>query len=252
MGLLLNLAARVLLQPPVEVAAHVCLHQRLPRSTCRRCLEVCPAQALRLEGRTIRLDPLACEGCGLCQGACWSGVFAMKKAPTPTMAQERAVRLTCSGDETQAQDGVPCLGALDPGRLAELAAGRELVLAPRRQCRGCPWEAGKVLAQANLEVALRSLANSGVPGSIGWEEPSVARRDPQEAGTDLGTAQPSPTGLASVELERRELFQGLGAGLRRVVAEALPTEAAGHPDVGIRLRRLAEKWSGRGSFEARS
>lgn len=261
MGFLLNLVARALLQPPVEVAAQACLHQRLPRSTCRRCLKVCPAQALRLEDRTIRLDPLACEGCGLCQGACWPGVFALKRADTPAVslqaAKVPALHLTCTAGAAHDQGAVPCLGALDPGRLAELAAGCELTLAPAHRCGECQWKGGRELALANVEVALRSLSNYGIPGHIHWEDPSIAGPildAPPSDGLEEAPSADAPLdslpGLGSRPLERRELFQGVGVGLRRVVAEALPAEAAGHPDVGNRLRRLAERWAGASRFRA--
>ncbi|MBI4492462.1 MAG: 4Fe-4S binding protein [Chloroflexi bacterium] len=37
---------------------------------CRRCVDVCPREALQLSGRQLRLDRTQCEGCGLCVSAC--------------------------------------------------------------------------------------------------------------------------------------------------------------------------------------
>ena len=61
---------------PIQVEPTRCLVVRSPRATCQRCQEVCPAQAIHLDGQSVRLDEGACLGCGLCLTACPTGVFS--------------------------------------------------------------------------------------------------------------------------------------------------------------------------------
>lgn len=254
MGGWLDLAARTLLRAPVDVAPQRCLRSRLAASDCRRCADICPAEAVRLEPRGVRVDALFCEGCGLCQGTCWSAAFSLRQLRLPQGADQE-VHLTCSGGDEIANADVPCLGALDPGRLAEAAAGHVLHLRPRQACTDCRWGNGLQLLEANVEVARRSMTGMKIPGEIRLEQPAESSNAPNPAETLIPPAAAgnpaaaagnprSNTAAASDgrPLGRRELFQGVAGGVARTVAQLLPADEKDWPDVGQRLRRLADRW----------
>lgn len=54
---------------------------------CRRCLDACPQDALRLRNRQVELNKTRCESCGLCQTACPTGAMAF---PTQSSAELEA------------------------------------------------------------------------------------------------------------------------------------------------------------------
>ncbi|MHB9145565.1 MAG: hypothetical protein ACYC5Y_09570 [Symbiobacteriia bacterium] len=244
--------AKTLFPPAIDVAAERCARARFSGSDCHRCVDVCPAAAVQVDARGVRVDALLCDGCGLCQGACWSAVFSLRGSPSvPGLAPvataagaplSGVTRLTCSGG---AKDGLTCLGALDPGRLAEAAAGRELLLSPGRSCTGCHWSKGRELAQTNLEVARRSLTAMGIPGEIRWAEP-VEQEEPAELGEPVESVEPAPSAPQPPDhpIDRRELFRGMTGSLARAAAQTLPAGEQDWPDVGQRLRRLADRWHG--------
>lgn len=44
---------------------------------CGKCLEICPAGALRVDENKIRVDRSSCTGCGACAGICFPGALVM-------------------------------------------------------------------------------------------------------------------------------------------------------------------------------
>ncbi len=52
-----------------------CAHFNLGHEGCTRCLEVCPAGALRSEDGMIQVQPELCHGCGTCVMACPTGAI---------------------------------------------------------------------------------------------------------------------------------------------------------------------------------
>ncbi len=37
---------------------------------CGACVEVCPVEAISIEGKKARIDAVRCIGCGVCVGEC--------------------------------------------------------------------------------------------------------------------------------------------------------------------------------------
>jgi len=57
----------------VRYDENLCAHSRNKISGCSRCLDVCPAGAIRSLGDHVAIDPAICGGCGLCGAVCPSG-----------------------------------------------------------------------------------------------------------------------------------------------------------------------------------
>jgi len=120
----------------VRVEADRCLHAFDAFSTCRACVDECPAGALSV-GETIVLDTQTCLACGACAHVCPVGAF---EAPDETQGvlrcaaqahDEGAIALLCAAhppidrglrpvDVAIVTEG--CLAALGPSTYAALVA----------------------------------------------------------------------------------------------------------------------------------
>lgn len=56
--------------------ASICAHGASSISGCTRCLDTCPAQAIRSLGERIEVDPYLCQGGGVCATTCPTGAIA--------------------------------------------------------------------------------------------------------------------------------------------------------------------------------
>ena len=99
---------------------------RFHRSTCRKCLDVCPADALQIN-ETMRIDLKACSECMVCTAACptealttrnadfFSTIYKMKKK------QSLAIQCRHQSDFPE-QERFPCLGFLAEEHILAMAA----------------------------------------------------------------------------------------------------------------------------------
>ena len=72
----------------VDFTAALCAHSRSRKTGCTRCLDVCPASAIRPDGDTVAIDPYLCGGCGACHSVCPTGA-ATYALPPPGALGER-------------------------------------------------------------------------------------------------------------------------------------------------------------------
>jgi ferredoxin len=72
----------------VDFTASICAHSRSRKVGCTRCLEVCPAGAIRPNGDAVEIDPYICGGCGACHSVCPTGA-ATYAMPPPAKLVER-------------------------------------------------------------------------------------------------------------------------------------------------------------------
>ncbi|MFH7320792.1 4Fe-4S binding protein [Desulfurivibrio sp. D14AmB] len=121
-----------------------CLRRRFIRSTCRRCLEECPVQALSAGEGEVGLDSRRCTGCLACVAVCPSGALVARD-PRPGRVAERLFARAGGGAvlccEKGMRDGsellLPCLGMLSREELALfalLAGSLTLRLHPCQKC----------------------------------------------------------------------------------------------------------------------
>ncbi|MGM0598086.1 MAG: ATP-binding protein [Myxococcota bacterium] len=76
---------------------------------CRKCLEVCPVDALELsenkEKNTVRVNTDLCLGCGVCANNCATGAISMKRRPehiiTPIDSVHRTVMMAIERGKLQ-------------------------------------------------------------------------------------------------------------------------------------------------------
>lgn len=57
----------------VDFQDALCAHSRSRVTGCSRCLDVCPASAIKPDGDHVTIDPYLCGGCGACNSVCPTG-----------------------------------------------------------------------------------------------------------------------------------------------------------------------------------
>jgi len=78
----------------VDFHEELCAHSRSRVTGCTRCLDVCPASAIKPDGDHVTIDPYLCGGCGACNSVCPTG--AAGYAAPSTEALLRRVRVLLS------------------------------------------------------------------------------------------------------------------------------------------------------------
>ncbi len=82
----------------VALAPELCAHARNRITGCTRCLDVCPASAIRPDGDVVAIDPYLCGGCGSCHSVCPTGAAAYQMPPTEALLSRLRTLLTSYAD----------------------------------------------------------------------------------------------------------------------------------------------------------
>ena len=137
----------------VDFAADLCAHSRSRRTGCTRCLEVCPAAAIRPDGDVVAIDPYLCGGCGACNSVCPTGAAGYAYPPTGALLERLRTLLATY---RQAGGEHPVLVAHDDDH------GGELISLMSRFGRGLPANvvpfAVNEVTQLGLDTILGALA----------------------------------------------------------------------------------------------
>lgn len=189
-----------------------CLRGRFGRTSCRRCLDACPAGAIGLAPRLPSVKAGACTGCRRCEASCPAGALG---DPEELDRAIRALRdrphpvLGCRVPDAEAHARVACLGLLDLEALLALAAtfpgGLTLNAVP---CSACPGAAivpalrrsletlaampGYPAGRLRLADSRAALAFAADPLSRREFLSILRRRTATAAGTALAPAPPAP------------------------------------------------------------
>lgn len=65
----------------VKYQANICTHGRQGISGCTRCLDICPADAIREKGERVEVNTYLCQGCGSCIVNCPTGALSSTFPP---------------------------------------------------------------------------------------------------------------------------------------------------------------------------
>jgi len=155
-------------------------------TVCARCRDICPAQAIELNGEDIpRLNENRCTGCTACVHVCPVDAITHEKInPVDIVRQacelarrgKTSLHVTCSAvANTSADLSVPCHGAWDPMLLACIAAEgiRILHLNGIQQCSSCPVRHGtELMLQTEKDYTLLNRA-LGLQLGISREETAI-------------------------------------------------------------------------------
>ncbi|MBB6099771.1 ferredoxin [Deinobacterium chartae] len=185
-----------------------CLVERYAVGGCSACADVCPHDAITLEG-SVTISEVNCTGCGLCTQVCPSGALEYDvEAPLYALrAQGDLARLACSQAGSDAPS-VTCLGRITPSALTVAGAWGKQVVLEHGDCAHCPI--GSPDVPAHLEDVVDEARKLRAP----TEKPLHARivqTDAGQPGANLGP-----------RVSRRGALGSLFGSARRVVADLIP------------------------------
>ena len=203
---------------PVVVTSELCARQRHRRSTCSRCVDLCPVGAITWE-EGLEIDWEACTGCGICAAVCPTGALETKGPSNDELmvrikqviSDQDGVVFACPRAQGGCKGGAPCLTVSCLGRLDEsllvgaVAYGAASVWLVDGACAGCPQAVGRALAGAALTRSNALLQAFGVPARVAFRHDLPAL--PVAGGGRNGSAQ---------GVSRRGLFKVLARETARV------------------------------------
>jgi ferredoxin len=191
----------------VAFDASICAHSRSRKTGCTRCLDVCPASAIRPDGDAVAIDPFVCGGCGACHSVCPTGAASYALPPPAKLVERLRVLLTTyrgAGSE-------PAVLLVHDTR-----QGEELISVLARLCDGLPARVLPFAVNEVTQVGFDFLASALAYGAaqIMLLAPPQRRDELQGLAAQVGLAEALMTGL------------GYGSGRVGVISESDP-EALG-------------------------
>jgi ferredoxin len=202
-----------------DVTPSLCVATRYRSSTCRWCLDVCPAGAIATSP-WLELDAEKCSSCGACASVCRTGALSLElqhhalrdecrsRVSSGSPTGEPAVMFACRlSDPVMAEAAtcvMSCLGGLSAADLLAAAAhGAERIDLVSGECAACADGA----AEAALELAVTTAAET----MVALSRPLVVART-RLAGSASAVEATAPA------MSRRGLFRYLARGLGQAAA----------------------------------
>jgi Pyruvate/2-oxoacid:ferredoxin oxidoreductase delta subunit len=210
---------------PLAVSSKQCTRVRHRRSTCSRCVDVCPADAISWEDG-LQVDWDKCTGCGLCAAVCPSGALDLQSPARAEILQQveriareqGSVTFVCpraqeTGAAGQGCLSVHCIGQLDESLLVgAVAYGAQPVWLVDGACESCPQAAGRAVAGAMAARSNQLLEAFGVAARIAF------RSDFPRAAGSRSRSQADEQGVS-----RRDLFKTMARETARIGAVSANT-----------------------------
>ncbi|MEL9990173.1 MAG: 4Fe-4S binding protein [Thermoproteus sp.] len=174
----------------------------MARFGCSECVDVCPTGAIKIQEKSVSIDPQKCTECGICISACPTGALTTPGADDVEIAVALSkaklhgvskIVFTCYKADVVAREGeyvfkLPCIGALGPEwTLEAAAAGNVEAYCPDPKC---PVGGAKAGLKAVEEVA----------DAFGFEK---------EVGENKISVRTSPRPLAYSGTRRRDYLETL-------------------------------------------
>ena len=191
-----------------DVTPPLCVATRYRSSSCRSCLDVCPAGAI-VTSPWLDVDTEKCSSCGACVSVCRTGALAWElqsntlrtAVQPPGAAATSTVVLACRradpGVVTDATWVMSCLGGVSAADLLAAALRTERIELVSGDCPECPDAA----AEAALDLAVATA--EGTVAALGQRVDVARTRMP-------GTASAAETTASTVS--RRGALPLPGAG----------------------------------------
>lgn len=201
-----------------DLTPSLCVSTRYRSSSCRSCLDVCPAEAL-VTSPWLELDADRCRSCGACTSVCRTGALSWEFQRQALRAQYESkapdapssVTLACREADPALADGaacvMPCLGGLSTGDLLAAAArGIERIDLVSGDCGQCPDAAAEAALDLAVSAAEETMTALGAPLVV------TRIQLPGQGPRTTATTATTPT------VSRRGLFRFLARGLGQAAA----------------------------------
>ena len=149
-----------------------CLRRRLNTNQCKRCLDICPSSALRLNGREIAFDETKCTGCMACVTACPQDALVSDYDLDEllcTLQKGRDVVVSCSRQKQNQPNEVvvPCVGIFSKQFLAAIVVnGCGPVTFNVAGCSECNNQKASTVFFADYKLVIETLSHIVCPGLI--------------------------------------------------------------------------------------
>ena len=205
-------------QPSVD--GDRCVHGALPAASCRACVAICPRNAFMLDDNGLALDTDACDGCGLCVGACPQEAIDLGERLQPLIRQvrgESTVFLACDAIAKGNEPGqVACLHGVGLSALARCHAnGAHVAVVARGECRSCARSTSATIDERVGQIS-KLARDRGLPVMSVRDLPIGAWREERDEAANMsrralfrGVLQPQP----KVALPAALLAPGVPAGV---------------------------------------
>jgi ferredoxin len=215
---------------------------------CTRCRDICPADAIQMQGPLPLIDNVSCTSCTACVAVCPTSAIAHDQVQTDALIwQARAhvlqgkqtLRAACSAVSDPSADlGIPCHAGWTPLLLACLAGEgvHMLELDGLTQCDDCPVRHGaQIMAETERDYAT---LNKSLGGRM-----VLSREVTRQATKRQDERQPEPERRAFF----RKLIPSLAQGAAMTVAQISdvmrqqddPGEAQSAPELPAVLQAFA-------------
>ena len=223
--------------PAIRVSPRQCSRVRHRRSTCTRCADACPTQAITWR-ESLKVESAKCIDCGICATVCPTGAL---EAQVPTNAEllepikrhvteNRSVTFACSRylETMRAQSAqvvqVKCLGRLDESILVgAIADGAQSVSLLDGACADCPHAIGRTIAAQTAQTTNALLAVWGVARRVGFDAQQVKQAETESA--PAATAD-GMSRRAFFEFLRRETVKATAVTVNSVLTgQAIPADS---------------------------
>ena len=162
----------------VVVLKDNCVAVRNRNTSCRKCLDVCPVDAISIERNNIKLSASRCENCGLCTVACPTealravdptDIQLMEALDASREANDDVAVVACArmaakqiADPTRFAE-VPCLGRIAAATLLDQAAkGASEIILVDGECGTCKFRYVDSKVNEVVETANELVASQGV------------------------------------------------------------------------------------------
>ena len=232
---------------PVFVVEDRCLVARNRKSSCRRCVDACIADAIEVARGTVMLHASTCVDCGVCTAVCPTEALIaihpveaeLVKGALTSAAETGAAVIACAriASKKEAVAGsfaeVPCLGRIHETTLVQLAAqGVKEVLLVDGDCATCRHHKASSFAD---EACLQ--ASSLVEGQGGACAIRRVTGFPEHL---LMTDEQHQEAFAA---ERRAAFRLAASSMKDSAQSALGTMIAQELGLGSDVPSLSERLS---------
>lgn len=257
--------AEALEKSPVHVIQDRCAAVRNRNATCRRCIDVCPNDAIKIELNQLTLSASQCVDCGLCTAVCPTEALESKPSDyelasalgKSTVAADGAAIIACARISSKHKADpsmyaeVPCLGHVYTAILVGLAShGAASIQLVDGNCRTCKYRAIEsvldgVVSDANALIAscggtVRVERRTGFPEGLKPEDArglyGSTRRGFFSSAKDAAKDAAMAAAQVTIEQElgvQMEQKKQIGSRLRVDKAGALPKIATVRHDAVI-------------------